>query len=176
MAEERYGSREMGIPSSYKGAAIPTVDQEGRVAAGDMVGICKWLAPWFMTQNMDVPAKLFSLATGVELSEDDLLTAAQRVLTLERAINAIRGMRRKDDTLPRRFFEEPEPVGPLKGERLLKKKFDEMIDDYYALRGYDKDGVPKEETFRKYGLSSEWEVFKKKVPEVEKETSKGAEA
>ena len=176
MAEERYGSREMGIPSSYKGAAVPTIDQEGRVAAGDMVGICKWLAPWFMTQNMDVPVKLFSLATGIELSEADLLTAAQRVLTLERAINVIKGMKRKDDTLPRRFFEEPEPVGPLKGERLLKEKFDEMIDDYYALRGYDKDGVPKEETFRKYGLSSEWKVFKKKAPEVEKGTSKGAAA
>jgi aldehyde:ferredoxin oxidoreductase len=175
-AEERYGSKEMGIPSSYKGAAVPTVDQEGRVAAGDMVGICKWLAPWFMTQDMDVPAKLFSLATGVQLSEADLLTAAQRVLTLERAINVIRGMRREDDSLPRRFFEEPEPVGPLGGERLLKEKFDEMVDDYYALRGYDNDGVPKEETFKKYGLSSEWEAFKKKAPGAEQGISEGADS
>ena len=175
-AEARYGSREMAIPSSYKGAAVPTVDQEGRVAAGDMVGICKWLTPWFMTQDMDVPARLVSLATGVDLSEADLLTAAQRALTLERAANVIRGMRRKDDTLPRRFFEEPEPVGPLKGETLSKEKFDEMIDDYYALRGYDKDGIPTEDTFKKYGLSSEWEAFKKKVPEAAKGVSKGAEA
>jgi len=44
------------------------------------------------------------------------------------------------------------------------------------LRGYDKDGIPTEDTFKKYGLSSEWEAFKKKVPEAAKGVSKGAEA
>jgi hypothetical protein len=31
------------------------------------------------------------------------------------------------------------------------------------LAGWDEDGVPKEETFQKYGLSSEWQVFNKKM-------------
>jgi len=172
MAEELYGTREAALPQSYEGAAAPTAGEEGRIAAGDMVGICKWLIPWDMTEYFDIPAKLFSLATGVEMSEADLLFAAQRVMTLERAFNVIKGMRRKDDTLPRRFFEEPVPGGPYKGEKLPKVKFDKMIDDYYALRGYDKDGVPTEETFKKYSLTLEWEVFKKKVPIGEKGASK----
>ncbi len=166
MAEEMYGTREAALPQSYM--AAPTIDSENKVTAGDMVGVCKWLIPWFMTSSLEVPAKLFSLATGVEMSEADLLFAARRVLTLERAINVIRGMRRKDDTLPKRFFEEPVPSGRFKGVRLEKAKFDEMIGEYYALCGYDEDGIPKEEAFKKYGLSSEWQVFKKKVPRGEK--------
>ena len=165
-AVELYGTTEAAFPESYQGAVISTATDEGKTAAVDMVGVCKWLIPWFLTESLEIPAKLLSLATGVEMSETDLLFAAQRVVTLERSFNVIKGMRRKDDTLPKRLFEEPVPSGPVKGERLDKVKFDKMIDDYYALRGYDKDGVPKEETFRKYGLSSEWKVFEKKVPRV----------
>jgi hypothetical protein len=39
-----------------------------------------------------------------------------------------------------------------------------MLDEYYAARGYDSDGVPKKEAFKKYNLLSEWEKFKKRVP------------
>jgi aldehyde:ferredoxin oxidoreductase len=172
MAEELYGTREAAHPNCYEAAAAPVFDSENRIAAGDMVGICKYLVPWFFSIHLDEPAKLASLATGVEMSESDLLFAAQRVVFLERAFNVIRGMRRKDDTLPKRFFEEPTPSGPHKGERLEQAKFEKMIDDYYALRGYDKDGIPTEGGFRKYGLLTEWEVFKKKVPREEQVSAK----
>jgi aldehyde:ferredoxin oxidoreductase len=175
MAEVMYGTKEAAYPLSYEAAVAPTVDMENRLVAGDIMGVCKWLIPWYMTPYLDVPAKLFSLATGVELSEADLLFAAARVVTLERAVNVMRGMRRKDDTLPERLFQEPVPGGPYKGERLIKAKFDKMLDSYYALRGYDKDGVPKEETFKKYGLLSEWQVFKKKALVGAKESSKAEE-
>ncbi len=169
IALEQYGTRKAAFPQSYKEVAHPTVNAEGIYAAIDMLGVCKYVIPWFYTERLDIPAKLFSLATGVEMSEDELLFAGQRVVTLERAFNVMKGIRRKDDTLPKRFFEEPVPSGPHKGERLDKAKFDEMIGEYYALRGYDKDGVPTEEAFKKYGLTSEWKVFKKKVLGAEKE-------
>ena len=97
-----------------------------------------------------------------------MLFDAQRVTTLERAFNVMRGMRRKDDMLPKRLFEEPVPGGPYKGERLPRVKFNKMLDEYYALHNYDKDGIPLKETFHKFGLSTEWEVFKKEVPIGEK--------
>jgi len=43
----------------------------------------------------------------------------------------------------------------------------QMIDEYYALCGWDEDGIPIEETFKKFGLSSEWQVFTKKIREKE---------
>ena len=169
-AEELFGSREFAFPDSCKAQALQTVDTENRVVAGDIVGICKQVIPWFFGPQLDVPAKLFSLATGVEMSESDLLFAAARVVTLERVINVMKGMRRKDDTLPKRLLEEPVPGGPFKGERVTKSELDSMLDEYYAARGYDSDGVPKKEAFKKYNLLSEWEKFKK-LPVGPKEPS-----
>ena len=79
----------------------------------------------------------------------------------------IKGIRRKDDTLPKRLFETEVSGGPFKGERLDRQKFNKMIDEYYQLRGWDEDGVPKEDTFKKFGLSSEWKVFKKRLGKQE---------
>lgn len=61
------------------------------------------------------------------------------------------------------MFETVVPGGPLKGERLEKEKFDKMLDEYYAVSGWDEKGIPREETFKKYGLLSEWETFSGKM-------------
>lgn len=166
LAEKIYGTRDAAKPDKYGAAAPVVVDFENKVAAGDMVGICKFLVPMMFSFFLDVPANIVSLATGVEISEADLMTAAQREITLERAHSVMRGMRRKDDTLPKRLFEEPVPGGTHKGDRLEKAKFDAMLDHYYSVHGYDENGVPKEETFKKFGLREEWKVFKAKVPEA----------
>jgi aldehyde:ferredoxin oxidoreductase len=163
LALKIYGTKEAALPHSYDGAAISTVVDEGRTCACDMIGVCKWVIPWDMSEYYDIQSKLFSFATGVEMSDEDIVFAAQRVVTLERAFNIRRGLTRADDTLPDRFFEEPVPGGPYKGEKLSKTKFAKMIDDYYNLRGYDKNGTPTEETFIKYALKPEWEVFKKET-------------
>ena len=156
LAQERFGSKEAAVPNSYEKKGLMVWDQENRSTAGDLVGTCKWIIPWHI-HKLDIPAKLFSLATGRETSEDDLLWAAQRIFTLDRAFRVIRGVRR--DSLPKRLFETAVPDGIYKGERLDKEKFENMLDEYYSLRGWDKDGIPTEETFKKFGLSSEWKNF-----------------
>jgi aldehyde:ferredoxin oxidoreductase len=123
------------------------------------VGTCYWLIPWGVTYKLEIPAKLFSLATGTDVTEDDLLSAAQRVLTLERAFRAQRGIRR--DGLPMRLFDTSVADGVFAGEKLDRRKFEEMLDEYYRLRGWDGDGVPTEETFQKFDLGSEWRTFNK---------------
>jgi len=162
-AEELYGSREAAFPTSYEKKAIMDWDMENRNTAVDMLGVCKWHIPWDITPYLQIPAKLFFLATGVDTSEDELLTVAQKTRTLERAFNVIKGIRRKDDTLPKRLFETAAPGGLFKGQRLEKAKFDEMLDEYYELRGWDEHGVPKKKTFDKFSLASEWKVFKKNL-------------
>lgn len=69
---------------------------------------------------------------------EQLMKAGERILAMERAINLRLGVRRKDDTLPERFFKETIPTGPSKGVKLDKKKFERMVDEYYDLRGWDK--------------------------------------
>jgi aldehyde:ferredoxin oxidoreductase len=60
---------------------------------------------------------------------------------------------RKDDTLPVKIFSEPLKKGPFKGEIMDREKFERMKDEYYELRGWDKEtGIPKEETLIAFGL------------------------
>lgn len=148
-------------PTTYEGKALMVWEQANLYKVPDMLGICK--GPWSVNQSLEVPAKLFSLATGADTTEEELLIAAQKVQVLERAFDVTRGIRRKDDTLPKRMFETVVPGGPLKGERLDKEKFDKMLSEYYVISGWDEDGVPGEETFRKYGLLSELQVFKQRL-------------
>jgi len=159
LAEELYGSREAAVPHSYEKKGLTVWDAENRCTAGDMLGTCKWLIPWGVTYKLDIPAQLFSLATDRPTSEDDLLWAAQRTLTLERAFRVLREIRR--DALPNRLFESAVPDGVYKGERLDREKFEDMLDEYYSLRGWNEEGIPAEETFKKFALSSEWKTFKK---------------
>jgi len=162
-AEERYGTRVVAYPTSYEKNGLMDWDHENRHTAVDMLGVCKWHIPWFITTSLEIPARLFSLATGVEITEDELLIAAQRTRTLERAFNVVKGVRRKDDTLPKRLFETAAPGGVFKGQRLDKEKFDKMLDEYYDLRGWDENGIPDKVTFDKFGLASEWQVFRSRL-------------
>ncbi len=166
-AEEQYGSSQVLDPTSYEKKAPMVVDYEDRSIAVDLLGMCQWLIPWAITRSLEVPAKLFSLATGQNTAEAELLLAARRVKTLERAFNAVRGIRRTDDSFPRRLFETAVPGGRFEGERLDATKFQRMLSEYYSLRGWDEEGVPKEETFHSLDLSSEWETFKRQLEQNE---------
>ncbi|TEU05193.1 aldehyde ferredoxin oxidoreductase, partial [Candidatus Bathyarchaeota archaeon] len=80
-----------------------------------------------------------------------------RIYTIERMFNLREGFSRKDDRLPERYFEEPTPIGlPIvRGKKIDRDKFEKMLDEYYALHGWDENGVPKKETLEGLGLDKE---------------------
>ena len=95
-------------------------------------------------------AKALTAATGVQFTHKDLMKAGERVINLERSFNVREGARRKDDTLPQRFLREPLPAGGSKGKVV---PLEEMITDYYAARGWEKDtGIPSREKLHELGL------------------------
>jgi aldehyde:ferredoxin oxidoreductase len=73
-------------------------------------------------------------------------------MNLVRAFNVREGVSRKDDYPPDRFFIEPIPEGPAKGAILNKEEFETALDNYYELREWNHDGVPRKETLLKLGL------------------------
>ena len=152
-AKELYGSEEAAFPTSYEKKAVMNWDHEIRHIVIDILGLCKWHIPWFITPSLDLPAMLFSAFTGVETSEEELMATARRVRTLERAFNVMKGVRRRDDTLPERLFKTSAPGGFYKGETLDKEKFDGMLDEYYTLHEWDKKtSWPTRETLEKLDL------------------------
>ena len=100
-------------------------------------------------------AQLFSAATGVEMSGDDLMKIGERICNVEKVLNVRAGMRRKDDTLPRIFFVEKEtPWGPT---GMSEAKFQAMLDEFYKFRGWDEEGIPTKGKLEELGLG---DIFK----------------
>ena len=109
----------------------------------------------FIPLSLDDYSNYLQAVTGESFSTDDFLTIAGRIETLIRMFNLREGFTRKDDTLPFRTLFEPLPDGPAKGRFIGEENLNRMIDDYYACRGWDSQGVPTEATLQKYDLSEE---------------------
>jgi aldehyde:ferredoxin oxidoreductase len=106
-----------------------------------------------MPVGLELWGQVFATATGIETTPKVLMLAAERIRTLERLFNIREGITRKDDTIAERMFNEPLKDGAWKGEVLNREKFEQMKDAYYALRGWDAEGKPKQETLEKLGLA-----------------------
>ncbi len=75
----------------------------------------------------------------------------QRVWNLERQFNLSAGLTRADDTLPPRMLREPAPAGFAKGQVC---GLESMLNEYYAVRGWDANGAPTADTLERLGLRS----------------------
>lgn len=112
-------------------------------AALDALGLCAFTATCAYTLRNHHLAALFSYATGLDLDADQIMEAGARIIELERAINLRNGRDRRQDTLPWRILNEPVKTGPCEGMRTSQEELDRMLDEYYALRGWDiKSGRP----------------------------------
>ena len=106
----------------------------------------------FIPLSQDDYSKYFEAVTGGPISKDDFQIIADRIETLIRMFNVREGFTRKDDTLPYRTLHEPLPDGPAKGQFIGEENLNRMLDEYYELRGWDRLGIPKKETLKKYQL------------------------
>ena len=147
-----YGGWVAAEPNSYEGKEYAVRRCEDTFAAGDAVGMCRFDTKLFNSPSLpgcgDFAEQLQSL-TGIEFSEDTLLEAGRNITGLERMINARRGLGAKDDTLPERWFNEPNESGPFKGEKIDRQEFESMKQRFYAITGLDSNGLPEHE-WRKY--------------------------
>lgn len=117
--------------------------------ATNMLGVCLF-ASITLAIKASTWARLASAAVGYTIDKEALLLAAERVINLERLINARFGFDRKDDVLPRRFLEEPAPDGRGAGQVV---DLQTALDSYYAAMGWDlTTGLPTPETITRLGL------------------------
>ncbi len=93
-------------------------------------------------------AALMSVVTGWDVKPETVLTVGERIYNLQRVIMEKLGIINQD-FLPKRLSEESIPEGPSKGELF---KLDEMLKEYYNLRGWDDRGVPKPEKLAELGI------------------------
>ena len=107
---------------------------------------------------MDLPhlAELYSAATGWDTSVEDLKRLTMRQIHLEKAFNLRHtDFDRKDDLPAPRDLCEPIPKGTLAGWKIDEEKYNQMLDEYYDLHGWDREtSFPKRETLAEAGLGT----------------------
>ncbi|MBC8177598.1 MAG: aldehyde ferredoxin oxidoreductase family protein [Desulfobacteraceae bacterium] len=143
LRERVYGAPTEGDPTVYE-TKERVVDFSDKIfAVCDALGICR-----FVCQGWNSPkllgyrhfSRMIKEAVGLEVDPGDLDEIGRRVIDLERLINQREGLTRADDTLPRRYFEDPMPSGHTKGHKIDRKQFENLIDCYYELKGWDLEG------------------------------------
>jgi len=115
--------------------------------------------PWVeVGLDLDYYPKLLTAATGYTYTWEVIHEVANRIYTLVRAFwvreYTAAGVRwtYEQDLPPVKWFTQPLTKGPFKGVKLDLDKYMTMLKHYYKVRGWDENGIPKEETLRKLGL------------------------
>ncbi|MCK0506160.1 aldehyde ferredoxin oxidoreductase C-terminal domain-containing protein [Aromatoleum anaerobium] len=140
-----YGGAVVPEPNGYGGKEFAVRRCENTFAVGDSVGMCRFNTKLFnspTTPDCGDFATQVSTATDVTLSADELNEIGRNITGIERLLNFRLGLRAKDDTLPRRWFDEEIEVGPFKGEKVDRKEFEAMKSRFYAVTGLNAEGVP----------------------------------
>ncbi len=137
-----------------EGKAAWAIRSQDFTAVDDSLVLCRFTSErggygMYLNENY---VRMINAATGWDLDLAELERIGERICNLERAFNVREGISRKDDTLPWRVQHEPIPDGPSKGTFCPPEELDRMLDEYYELRGWSKDGVPTPERLRSLGL------------------------
>ena len=122
--------------------------------------------PWIeLGFDLEWYTKFLKAATGLEFTWNDLHNIANRTYALIRAfwIREKGGWSRKMDFPPIRWFEEPLTKGPLAGAKLSYEGYNQLLDWYYEIRGWDKEGVPTRQTLKELKLDYVIPVLEKYV-------------
>jgi aldehyde:ferredoxin oxidoreductase len=104
--------------------------------------------------------ELVQSVTGWDVDIEELLTVGERRINMMRAFNAMEGMGRSDDTLPKKFF-KPLVGGPSDGVKLDQDEFENALNEYYKQNGWSENGTPTRQTLERLDL--EWVAAKMNI-------------
>jgi len=177
IARRFWGSELAADFSTYDGKALAAAKIQDREYVKESLILCDWMWPIvhinYSADHVGDPtleSKLLSTVTGNLIDEEGLYRTGERIFNLQRAILVREGHKgRASDILPEPFYSRPlkssvqdtECQAPGKdGEIISRKgavvdrdKFEKMKDEYYQLRGWDKDtGLQTRATMGELGL------------------------
>lgn len=133
-------------------AAMPPYTSEGK---GQMVyelgefnavkfSLC--ICDFWGTITYEIMAEMLTMITGEEWTPEEMGEVGRRVLNIGRAFNQREGFNRADDTVPKRVVKEAlGGEGPAAGQKIPQEAFEDMLDQYYEVMGWNKDGTMPEE-------------------------------
>lgn len=120
-------------------------NEQDLISVVDSVGLCLF-ANFALTPRQLV--RLLYSVTGLKAFKEtpEILETGERIYNLTRLFNLREGVEK--DTLPPRLLVEKMPDGPAQGN---VTPLQEMLKEYYLIRGWDAEGRPTHETLKKLG-------------------------
>ena len=145
--ERLYGTAVSAAPNSYERKEYAVRACENIYAVGDAVGMCRFTTKLFNSPSLpgleEFSAQIQNVS-GLAFSVEELNAIGHNVMGVERLINHRLGVRRADDTLPARWFEEPVTVGSYKGEKIDRAEFDALLSRFYDISNLTPEGIPQD--------------------------------
>lgn len=128
--------------------------------------VCDILFPYLFNANSldhigdtTLESRLYSVVTGVEMSEEESYRKGEMLCTLERALAVRDGRTRRDDVLHDLYFEK-EDAG---GRKYRREDLERAKSEYYRLMGWDiKTGIPTASGLERLGLKEVAEGLEKR--------------
>ena len=150
---EWFGSEKAVDPFSWEGKPRMVVWHENFGAIVDSAEMCKYTCFSAYAVKPEDMVLFINYATGWNLKHEELLRIGERIYNLERLYNLREGIKKEEDTLPRRFTKEPLPEGPAKGQYV---ELDKMLPEYYKLRRWNLEtGFPSKSLLEELDLLKE---------------------
>ena len=131
-------------PLKTEGKASILKTFQDLTALCDSTGICL-----FTTFGIGLPeiAGMYREAVGSDETDAEILLKGERIWNLEKRFNIAAGVEK--DTLPPRLLREKLPEGPAAGQ---VNDLYTMLKEYYAVRGWDEEGIPTEDKVKELSL------------------------
>ena len=117
----------------------------------DSLKMCKFTI--YGGVNVTEICEWYEAVTGIKTSVKEMALAGERIFNLKRLYNVRLGLSRKEDGLPERILTTPRND---EGTGNYTPVLEPMLDEYYEIRGWDRDGIPKRETVERLGLDQKY--------------------
>lgn len=123
-------------PDQIENKAAMLIDYEDRLNIFDTLTLCRFYRDIY---TWDELVKSISLVTGQPATIESLRKIAVHIVDMTRLFNIREGLILEDDRLPKRLHTEILP----EGGTLTSAEMEYMLQDYYRLRGWEQNGVPR---------------------------------
>jgi len=155
--------------SSYGREKAEKVIELQRIRGGLFEYLVSCRFPWIeLGWELEHYPRYFNLATGLEWELKDFWKVSDRIYALMKAFwgREYPSWDRTMDYPPRVWFdpENADQEGPIAGKVLDLKKYDQLLDVYYELRGWDRRGIPTHKTMDALHLKAEARQLAKFTP------------
>ena len=124
-------------PDQSEGKAKLFLEFEDRFNIHDSLILCRFYRDIYW--DWQYLSTIVEVTTGLKLGESQLRKISSNIQNQTRRFNLREGITPEDDTLPKRFFDEP--LGK-DGKTIRREDLQKMLRDYYALRGWSPEGIP----------------------------------